>query len=71
MYNEYQQILERHIEKLVQESGTTVDQFFRALKQDYESDGESAIYVEMILAVADFSNFIEMMQSYKRNHPSQ
>ena len=58
--------MEGHIEGIITESGCTSEQFFNTLKADFDSDGESAIYVEIILAAAEFENFVEMMRSYKR-----
>ena len=58
--------MESHIERLVTECGTTSEQFFAALKQDFDGENESAIYVEIILAAAEYENFLEMMRSYKQ-----
>ena len=58
--------MESHIERLVTECGVSTEQFFTALKQDFASDSESAIYVEIILAAAEYENFVEMMRSYKQ-----
>jgi hypothetical protein len=64
VFNEYQTLLETHIERLVTECGCTTEQFFQALKKD--ADGETQLYVEIILAAAEYENFIEMMRSYKK-----
>ena len=69
MFNEYQQLLESHIERLVTECGCTSEQFFQALKQD--RDGETQMYVEIILAASEYENFIEMMRSYKQKLASE
>ena len=69
MFNEYQQLLESHIERLVTECGCSSEQFFQALKQD--RDGETQMYVEIILAASEYENFIEMMRSYKQKLASE
>ena len=63
IFQEYRTILEGHIERLVGECACTNDQFFEALQRN--EDGETQLYVEIILAAADYSNFIEMMKHYK------
>ena len=57
-------MLEGHIERLVTECECTTEEFFGALSQN--KDGETQLYVEIILAAAEYENFIEMMRSYKR-----
>ena len=52
---------------MVTECGCTTDQFFQSLKNE-GPNGENAIYVDIILAAAEYSNFIEMMNYYKSNH---
>ena len=64
VYNEYQKVLEGHIEKLVVDCECTSEEFFGALQSN--RDGETQLYVEIILAAAEYENFIEMMRSYKR-----
>lgn len=64
VFNEYQQLLETHIEGLVEQCGCSTEDFFQALKQD--RDGETQMYVEIILAASEYTNFVEMMRSYKQ-----
>ena len=56
--------MESHIENLVTECGCSTEEFFQALKQD--RDGETQMYVEIILAASEYTNFVEMMRSYKQ-----
>jgi hypothetical protein len=64
VFNEYQLLLEDHIETLVTQCGCSTEEFFQALKQD--RDGETQMYVEIILAASEYTNFVEMMRSYKQ-----
>ena len=63
IFQEYATLLEGHIERLVSECNCTSQEFFEALKRN--EDGETELYVDIILAAADYSNFIEMMKHYK------
>ena len=63
VFLEYQALLETHIERLVTECGYTSQEFFQALKQD--RDGETQLYVEIILAAAEYENFVTMMREFK------
>jgi len=47
----------------VSECGCSPQEFFQALKQD--SDGETQLYLEIILAADEYENFILMMRDYK------
>ena len=64
IFNEYKTLLEGHIERLVGECGCTNERFFEVLKRN--EDGETELYLEIILAAADYTNFIQMMQHYKQ-----
>ena len=57
------------IEKIIIDSGVTVDQFYEALKRQVDSNPENSFYVEVLLAATDFAIFVEMMKHYKRDHP--
>lgn len=63
VFEEYQKLLEDHVERLVQECDCTVEEFYEALKRD--EDGETQLYIEIILAAADYENFASMVKSYK------
>ena len=66
IFEEYQKLLEEHVERLVQECGCTVEEFYQALKKD--EDGETQLYIEIILAAADYENFASMVKSYKEKN---
>ena len=46
------------------ECNTSPNEFFEALKKNV--DGETELYVEIILAAADYENFIKLMRTYQR-----
>ena len=43
--------------------GCTTDQFNEALRANH--DGETPLYVDIILAADDYLNFVHMMKHYK------
>lgn len=46
-----------------------VDTFFNALKEvSANQDSDSSFYVQMLIAVSEYPNFVQMMQSYKMGH---
>ena len=61
-------MFETHIERMIKECGVTVEKFFGALKQLSEKDPDSNFYVEVLLSVTDFANFVDMMKHYKGEH---
>ena len=69
MFNEFVGLFEQKIEKIIIDSGVTVDQFYEALKRQVDSNPENSFYVEVLLAATDFAIFVEMMKHYKRDHP--
>ena len=69
VYKEYCTLFESTIEKLISSSGYTTEQFYTALQaKTKEEDAECEFYVEMLLAVTDFTQFVQMISHYKRDH---
>ena len=69
MYKEYCTLFETTIEGLISTSGFNTEQFYGALKASTEKEDEEAeFYVEMLLAVTDFTQFVHMINHYKRDH---
>ena len=54
--------------EMINDVGCNTEQFFAALKNKHEEDEDAAFYLEMILAVTEFSQFVQMIQHYKRDH---
>ncbi len=49
--------------ELIEKCGVTVEQFVGALQTERDS---SEFYVQVLLSVTEYSNFIDMMKHYKR-----
>ena len=67
-YKEFCATFEERIEKIIADCGTTVEKFFEILKNESEQMGEPSFYVELILAITDYHNFVDMMKHYKKEH---
>lgn len=48
-----------------------MEQFFAALKKMQETDPDNSFYVDVLLSVTDFGNFIDMMKHYKADHQKE
>ena len=48
-----------------------MEQFYTALKAAHEADEDAGFFVEILLSVTDYANFVDMMKHYKKDHPSQ
>ena len=57
--------------EIIADCGVSNEQFFTALKNKYDDDDDAAFYVEMLLAVTDYSNFVDMIKHYKRDQKKQ
>lgn len=68
VYKEFCGVFEAHIEKIIGLCGVSVEQFFDALKTLQAKDPENNFYVEVLLSVTEYSNFIDMMKHYKAEH---
>ena len=55
--------MQTHIERLVTSCDTTTEEFNAALQANH--DGETPLYVDIILAADDYLNFVHMMKHYK------
>ena len=65
VYDEFKSILEVKIERFIEEElGSSVQQFYRALKLKSEEDENSneAIFGQILLSVCDFDSFMTMMR---------
>lgn len=49
--------------ELIEQCGVTVEQFVGALQSERES---SEFYVQVLLSVTEYANFIDMMKHYKK-----
>ena len=63
IFEQYQTLLEGHIDRLISECGCTPAQFQEALQKNY--DGDTPLYLDIILGAADFVNFVMLMREYK------
>ena len=56
--------------EIIEKCGISVEQFFQALKDQQEKDGEgeASFYIQVILSVTEYSNFIDMIKHYKAEH---
>ena len=66
-YNEFCKIFEQHIERIIQECNITVDQFYQAIKTAQEKNEDAKFYLEILMSVTDYENFVGMMKYYKRD----
>ena len=46
-----------------------MEQFFSALQDEQKKDaeGEASFYVQVILSVTEYANFVDMMKHYKQD----
>ena len=57
-----------HIE-IIKSCDISVEKFFEIIKQkSQEEDSEAKIFVTIMLSVSEYTNFVEMMRAYKREH---
>jgi len=47
---------------IIDSCGVSVEQFFNALKEAQEASEETDFYVQVLLSVTEYSNFIDMMK---------
>lgn len=51
---------------IIDSCGVSVEQFFNALKEAQEASEETDFYVQVLLSVTEYSNFIDMMKQFKQ-----
>ena len=69
-YQEFAQVFESKLEELITSEGLDVQQFFEQLKKDSKDDEDAAVFVHVILALSDYTTFVDMMSSYCEEHQS-
>ena len=50
---------------MIQECDVSIQEFFQSLQEEKENDPSCEFYVEMLLSVSDYSQFLLMMKDYK------
>ena len=65
IHKEYQNMFESKIESIITNCGVSVQDFFKALQQEKDEDPQCAFYVEVLLSVSDYTQFLLMMRDYK------
>ena len=58
-------MFEAKIEALITECGVSVQEFFKALQAEKDEDPQCEFYVEVLLSVSDYTQFLLMMKDYK------
>lgn len=69
-YQEFVQLYESKLEELIVAEGLTVERFFEQVRKDAKQDEDTAVFVHVILALADYGTFVDMMASYCQEHPN-
>ena len=55
--------------EIIEQCGVSVEAFFDALKEMQEQTSESDFYVQVLLSITDYQNFIDMIKHFKAEHP--
>lgn len=61
VYKEFLGLLEKKVECVIQESGINGETFYQELKKQKGSE-DAQIFIEILLSLADYTNFIDMMR---------
>lgn len=66
IHKEYQTMFEAKMTAVIEKTGYTVEQFYKALAATQDSeDSMASFYVEMITSLGDYEQFVIMMRDYK------
>ena len=68
IFREYQQMFESKIEAIIIDCGVSVQDFFKALQSEKDEDPSCEFYVEVMLSVSNYEQFLLMMKDYKNSH---
>lgn len=69
-YQEFVQLFESKLEEIISQEGLSVERFFQQIKKDAAQDEDAAVFVHVILALADYRTFVDMMAAYCQEHPA-
>ena len=56
---------------MIEQCDVSVQDFFKALKEEQENDPSCEFYVTLLLSVGDYQNFILMMRDYKKKNDAK
>ena len=68
IHKAYQTLFEAKIESIITDCGVSVQDFFKALQSEKDEDPSCEFYVEVLLSVSDYQQFLLMMRDYKSSH---
>ena len=64
VYTEFQKLFESKIEELIGQAGISEAEFIDAIKKKSETDEEVKMFLEILVSVSDYENFLEMMVAH-------
>ena len=67
-YNEYQKLFEKKIEEIIESCGMQADEFVKILQEKSKDDEDAEMFVQILLSVSEYENFVEMMRGYKKEN---
>ncbi len=53
---------------LIKQCDISVENFFEIIKERSTHDSEAKMFIQILLSVSEYANFIEMMRAYKREN---
>ncbi len=57
-----------NVAELIKQCDISVENFFEIIKERSTHDSEAKMFIQILLSVSEYANFIEMMRAYKREN---
>ena len=67
IYKEYQDLFESKIEEIIKRAAVDPEEFLKMMNEKSKTDEQAEMFLQILLSCTDFTNFVEMMRSYKKS----
>ena len=66
MYKDFQELFERVFKEFIEDNGSTVENFYKELKDSVDENPEDNLFLQVVLASTDFDVFMQLMTDVAR-----
>ena len=70
MYKDFQELFERTFKEFIEDNGSTVEKFYKELKDSVDENPEDSLFLQVVLASTDFDVFMQLMTDVAREEQS-
>lgn len=71
MYKDFQELFERVFKEFIEDNGSTVEKFYKELRDSVDENPEDNLFLQVVLASTDFDVFMQLMTDVAKEEQSK